>query len=501
MSPQTRQEPEYLAAIDLGSNSFHMIIGHVSNGNLHVIDRLREMVRLASGLTADNHLTARAKTAALQCLQRFGQRLRDFPPCAVHAVGTNTLRKANRAENFILEAETALGYPIKVISGVEEARLVFLGVAHSLGNHEQKRLVVDIGGGSTELIVGHGFSPDWLESLYMGCVNYSQRFFSDGLISERAMARAEIYAHIELEPIKALVKKTGWEYAIGTSGSIRAMESVIVGFDATARHLTLERLYEIRRLLLDVKSIEHISLKGLKAERAPVFPGGLAILIAVFEALGIEQMEVSSGALREGLLYDQLDRTHNQDIRKTTVGNFIQRFQVDTPQTTRVKKTVHNILQQVQHAWALADTEIQLLITFAVDLHEVGLSIAHSQYHRHGAYLAEHADMAGFSRQEQAFIAALIRSHRRKIHNHLLKELPKPYNQAALGSCVVLRLAILLHRNRSDTPLPNIRFNADKKSLSMVFPDQWLAQNPLTHTDLSMEQTYLKNIKFDLHIA
>jgi len=497
----TPEAPEYLAAIDLGSNSFHMIIGHVSDGNLHIIDRIREMVRLASGLTDDNRLTDDAKDIALHCLQRFGQRLRDFPPCAVHAVGTNTLRKANRAENFILEAETALGHPIRVISGVEEARLVFLGVAHSLGNHEQKRLVVDIGGGSTELIVGQGFDPDWLESRYMGCVNYSQRFFSDGQISERNMSRAEIYAHIELEPIQALIKKTGWEHAIGTSGSIRAMESVILGFDHSARHITRERLYEIRRLLIAAENLDTLSLKGLKPERAAVFPGGVAILIAVFESLGIEQMEVSNGALREGLLYDQLDRTHNQDIRTKTIAHFIQRFQVDTPQTERVKKTAHNILTQVEHPWGLMDAEIQLLIAFSVDLHEIGLSIAHSQYHRHGAYLAQHADMAGFSRQEQEFIAALIRSHRRKINSNLFKELQKPYNHAAIGGCAILRLAILLHRNRSDTALPEIQFEAEKKKLHMTFPERWLDENPLTHTDLKMEQTFLKGIKLDLSIA
>jgi exopolyphosphatase / guanosine-5'-triphosphate,3'-diphosphate pyrophosphatase len=496
-------QTQYLAAIDLGSNSFHMIIGEIVDGQIKIIDRLREMVRLADGLDHKNRLSDKAKQRAILCLQRFGQRLREFPPDAVQAVGTNTLRKLHDSADFINDAEAALGHQIVIIAGVEEARLVFLGVANSLEKQDDKSLIVDIGGGSTELIIGSHDTPDYLESLYMGCVTFSKRFFTDGVINEENMRRAELYAEIELEPVKTLIKARGWRHVIGTSGTIRAIQSIINVVDETQRSISPNCLSSIKQRLLEAGHIDNINsienLKNLKPERAPSFPGGVAILITVFKSLGIESMEVASGALREGLLHDFLDRADHRDIRQKTVKTFIKKFNADQTQSDRIIQTIEHILSFTAIKWKITSNEATRLIKFAVQLHEIGLSIAHSQYHRHGAYLAQHADMAGFSQQAQHFISILIRSHRRKIPPLLFKQLPKRYRRDAIYGCVLIRLAKLLHRNRSDNHLPEIVYKPAKKALTLHFPEGWLKQHPLTLTDLETEQKLLDAIKFDLN--
>jgi exopolyphosphatase / guanosine-5'-triphosphate,3'-diphosphate pyrophosphatase len=490
-----------LAAIDLGSNSFHMIIGRLENGQVKVIDKLREMVRLASGLTDKNDLTDEARERALNCLRIFGQRLKDFPPNTVFAVGTNTLRKAKQAGDFLDLAEEALGHPIEIISGVEEARLVFLGVANSLGsNTEDKRLVVDIGGGSTELIVGQAFNHEWLESLYMGCVSYSQRFFKEGILNERNMTRAEIYAQIELEPVKSIIKQKGWQQAIGTSGTIRAIQSVITAMDSKSHYITLEKMLEIRQQVIAAEHIDNLSLKGLKPERAPVFAGGLAILISTFEALGIEQLTVSPGALREGLLYDEVGRTQQVDVRQKAVRNFMKRYQVDQLQADRVLKTALMLQAKFEDNNDLFNSEIQLLMQFAIQLHEVGLAISHSQYHKHGAYLTQHTDIAGFTLQEQLVVARLVRAHRRKIPNAIFKELPRRYRTPAKKACIIIRLAVLFNRSRSNTELPPINITTNKQQITLQFPEGWLEAHPLTQTDLSIENDYWASLNYELLI-
>jgi exopolyphosphatase/guanosine-5'-triphosphate,3'-diphosphate pyrophosphatase len=484
-----RRTPDVVAAVDLGSNSFHLIVAQVRDGTLHVLDRLQEMVRLAGGLDAGDRLTPAARRRALDCLARFGERLRGLPPGSVRAVGTNTLRRMRNAEAFLAAAERALGHPIDIIAGREEARLIYQGMAHSRPDDGRRRLVVDIGGGSTELIIGEGLEPLTMESLHMGCVSLTQAHFADGVLSAKTMRRVETAARLELQPIETQFRR-GWEMAIGTSGTIRAVRAVLRGEGWSDGAITRPALGLLRDALVASKRVDNIALAGLSPDRAPVFAGGVVILLAVFDALGIERMQVANGALREGLLHDLIGRLTHHDVREQTVSALGTRFRVDPAQADRVARTTVHLLRQVKRIWSI-DPEDALLLGWAARLHEIGLVVAHNQYHKHGAYLVEKADLAGFSRHEQQLIAALIRGHRRKFPRDVFDMLPLAQRQLAYRLCVVLRLAVLLHRARQDIDLRGLRLQATKRLLHLRFARGWLRGHPLTKADLEQEAAYL----------
>lgn len=494
---QSQPPSERFAAIDLGSNSFHMIVAREVDGHLQVRDRLREMVRLAGGLDTRGNLDEAAREHALACLRRFGQRLGDFPPGTVRAVGTNTLRKANCA-GFLRLAEEALGHPIEVISGVEEARLIYLGVAHGLPDSDANRLVVDIGGGSTELILGRRFEPLELESLYMGCVSHSKRFFADGAISERAMRDAVIAARLELQVIENDFSGIGWEQTVGASGTVRAVGEVVRSMGWSDDGITLASLRRLAAELVNAGHIDRFKLSGLKDERLAVFPGGVAVLLAIFESLPIQKMQVSDWALREGVLYDLIGRVHHEDVRERTINALFEGYRVDRRQGARVENTAKAALAQVAVNWDLEGEENELLLGWAARLHEIGLAIAHGSYHKHGAYLVEHADMPGFSSSEQKLMAILVRGHRRKFSTALFKALSKSQAQRMQRLCILLRLAVLLHRSHSDAPQPDVGFIPGNKSLELKFPGGWLAGHPLTEADLAQEAEWLQAARFRL---
>lgn len=488
---------EMFAAIDLGSNSFHMIIAREAGGHLQVRDRLRETVRLAAGLDTRGNLDEAARQRAVECLRRFGQRLRGFRPGTVRAVGTNTLRKA-KGTDFLQQAEEALGHPIEVIAGIEEARLIYLGVAHGLPASDARRLVVDIGGGSTELILGRHFEPLELESLYMGCVSYSQQFFAGGRISERNMREAIIAARLEMQGIENEFSEIGWQFAVGASGTIRAVGEVVHAMGWADDGITLESLDRLVDELLKAGHIDKLKLSGLKEERLPVFPGGVAVLRAIFEGLPIGKMQVSDWALREGLLYDLIGRVRHEDVRERTINALCGRYQVDLRQASRVEQTAKLILGQVAASWDLEGEETEHLLLWAARLHEMGLAIAHSAYHKHGAYLVENSDIPGFSSSEQKLLALLIRGHRRKVPMSLFRDLSTPQGDRILRLCILLRLSVLLCRSHSDIPHPPFRFTADLKRLKLEFSPGWLSGHPLTEADLEQEAVYLQAAKFKL---
>lgn len=490
---------ETYAAVDLGSNSFHMIVANYSDDRLQVIDKLKEMVRLASGLDARNNLTDEAAAKAIQCLERFGQRIREIPRSNVRAVGTNTLRKARNGAAFLRTARQALGHGIEIISGLEEARLVHLGVAHFMYNETDKRLVVDIGGGSTELIIGKGFQPLDMESLYMGCVSITQQFFEDGQISAKKMRKAILCARQELEIVETRFKKTGWTTAIGTSGTNLCIHDIVRGQSWSDGGITAVGLERLKAALIDAGAVNKVNFEGLPEQRRPVFAGGVAILCAVFEALQIERMAVSEGALREGLLYDLLGRLQDQDVRDKTIADMELRYTVDKEQAKRVEDSACQLFNRTRESWSLSrDADLKLLI-WSARLHELGMTVAHAQHHKHGAYLISFADMPGFSNQEQQKLAMLVRCHRRK--------LPAPEEMAAIPQeelpgvmrlCILLRLAVLLNRSRSSNDLPRLRISAGDDSLAVKFPKNWLADHPLTLTDLETEVAFLQAVKFTL---
>ncbi len=490
--------PEMLAAVDLGSNSFHMIVARVLDGQLHIVDRLQEMVRLAAGLDAHHRLEKDARARALECLARFGERLRDLPPGSVRAVGTNTLRRARNADKFLEAAERALGHAIHVISGQEEARLIYQGVAHPMPLGSGARLVIDIGGGSTEVILGEDRRALIMESLHTGCVSLTRDYFPDGRITAKAMTRARTAVALEFQPIKAQFRAHGWQTAYGTSGTIRAIGAVIQArrdSDAAITPASLEKLQDTLLALPDVRAIA--MLEGVSAERAPVFPGGVMILMAALEALGIERLEVADGALREGLLYDLLGRIGHEDERERTIAALTTRYHIDAAQAKRVEQTVREFHTQIASTWGLGDTYAGAL-SWAARLHEIGLAVSHTKYHRHGAYLVHHSDLPGFSWQEQALVATLIRGHRRRFPRDVLDDLPREQRTSAQRLCVLLRLAVLLHRARSDAGLPAVRLHADDALLQLHFPPGWLKKNPLTLADLTRESEWLRAAKIGL---
>jgi exopolyphosphatase/guanosine-5'-triphosphate,3'-diphosphate pyrophosphatase len=497
--PTAEDTPSTIAAVDLGSNSFHMVVARPVNGHLNILDRLREPVRLAYGLGPDGELDAAAQQRAMACLERFGQRLRDMPPGSVRAVGTNTLRTACNSDAFLEAAAVALGHPIEVIAGLEEARVIYLGVSHSLPASPGQRLVMDIGGGSTELIIGEGFEPIHMESLYMGCVSLSQEYFSDGSVSAKAMRRAEIAAGQELQAIEQDYRRLGWASAVGSSGTIRAVGDVVQAMGWSDGGITLAALQRLRAAMIEAGHVERLgNLQGLPAERAAIFPGGVAILIATFAALGIERMQVSDGALREGLLYDLMGRIRHEDVRSRTISVLKERYHVDKAQAQRVHDTAFYALHQVMHEWKLEDECAANLLEWAARLHEIGLAVAHSGYHKHGAYLLEFSDMPGFSRQEQKALSALVRSQRRKFSPAVFRVLPEAQRERLMCLSILLRLAVLLHRSRADIPLPPFHMEADGKSLSLRFPAGWLELHPLTQADLAQEAEVLREGKFKL---
>jgi exopolyphosphatase / guanosine-5'-triphosphate,3'-diphosphate pyrophosphatase len=485
--------------VDLGSNSFHMVVARHSHGQLVIIDRLREMVRLAAGVAENGRIDKEVAARALACLERFGQRLRDMHADSVRVVGTNALRLAHRKQAFLERAREALGHPIEIIGGMEEARLIYSGVAHSMPSEPGKRLVVDIGGGSTELIIGEGLTPLDMESLQMGCVALSERFFRDGKISAKRMERARLAARLELEPVQAAFRRRGWDTCAGSSGTVRAIGDTIRVLDSSAHSITPAGISRALEYSIDAGHTRELKLEPITEDRRPVFPGGLAILAEVFSVLDIKDMRIAEGAMREGLLYDMLGRYQREDSRELTVRAMQQRYHVDLEQAERVESTVSNFLEQTQ-AWRLEEPLAHLALKWAAQLHEIGLDVSHSGYHRHGAYLLENADMPGFPREEQRLLARLVGAHRRKLNLEGVEELVPPWDRNALYLIVLLRLAVLLHRGRSSTALPPLELSATSRSLEVRFPLGWLDDHPLTSADLQQEVDYLRASGFRLRV-
>lgn len=487
-----------IAAVDLGSNSFHMVVARLVEGQVHVVDRIRERVALAAGLDDAKRLSEEAQEKALACVERFGQRLGGVPRGLVRAVGTNTLRVAKNARSFIGKAEKALGHPIEIIPGREEARLIYLGVSHSLPNEPGRRLVIDIGGGSTECILGERFEPVQTDSLYMGCVSYSLKYFSEGKITEDGFRRAEIAARLELESIARRYRSLGWDQCAGSSGTIQAVDDILRANEWSDRGITEKGLKKLTKAFVEAGRTSKLTLPGLQEDRAPVIPGGLAILSAVFSSLDIDRMTPAAGALREGLLYDLLGRIRSEDVRDRTIKWLTERYRVEMDQASRVERTAIYCFDQVASAWGLDQDLGRKLLSWAARLHEIGLSVSYAGYHRHGAYLVANSDMPGFSREDQQALAILIQGHRRKLADDLFEANPPLPPDVLKKLCAVIRLAVRLHRSRSAEPLPPIRLRAEPSGLHLTFPEGWLDAHPLTAADFEEEAGFLKAVGFDL---
>jgi exopolyphosphatase/guanosine-5'-triphosphate,3'-diphosphate pyrophosphatase len=437
----------------------------------------------------------------MESLRRFGERIRDMDASQVRVVGTNTLRRARNAAEFLNAAEEVLGHQVEVISGMEEARLIYLGVAHHSPNPEGATLVVDIGGGSTELIIGTGYEPKHLESLFMGCVQLSSDCFGDGKLTRKRFEQARLTARLELSPIVRRFRRLGWQRAIGSSGTIRAAVRMAEALGLSKNGINAAAAQSIIEEMIRAHDVDKLVLPELSAERAPVFAGGMAILAEVMQSLGLEHLEVSEGSLREGLLYDMVGRLLHEDARDRTARAVQHRYHADEEQVERVKGTVLMLLQQVREKWGLANTSAEQFLRWAAQLHEIGLDIAHIKYHTHGAYLIANADLPGFSRAEQQLLAVLVGNHRRKLDELDTGDLPLEWRQPAFRLTILLRLAVLLNRSRSPSELPEIRLRAGSRKLRIGFPSGWLANNRLTQADLDLERDWLSAIGFKLKVT
>ncbi|GGE66512.1 exopolyphosphatase [Streptosporangium jomthongense] len=497
----TAAAPDMLAAIDMGSNSFHMVVARLVQGEIRTMEKMGEKVQLGDGLDAENYLTEEAQQRGLDCLRRFAQRLNGTPPEGVQIVGTNALRVARNANEFIARAEEVLGYPVEVIAGREEARLIYLGVSHTLSDDAGRRLVIDIGGGSTELIIGERFEPQELESLHMGCVSFRNRYFADGRITRKQMDKAIIHAEQELLSLQRRFRSVGWHSAVGASGSIKAVSNLLATLKITDGTITWSAMDELRRRLIAMGSVEKLAELGLRPDRQTIFPAGFAILMGAFQSLNIQDMTFTEGALREGLLYGIVGRIQHEDVRERSISALQERYHVDQSQGAAVEATAIAAWEQIAGPWDLDTVADEEVLRWACRLHEIGLTISHSQYHKHGAYLLRYSDMAGFTQQAQQELAALVRGHRRKFTPSIFDGIHSGDVERVRRLCVLVRLAVLIQHSRNLEPPPAFTLEPRENGLLLTFPEGWFDERPLTLADLINEQDYLARQNIVLELA
>ena len=486
-----------LAAIDLGSNSFHLIIARVEHNEMRPVETLAEKVQLGAGLK-DGLLDKAAIRRGIDCLSRFKQVLDSVAPYRTRIVGTNALRQARNRRDFTSAAEALLGVPIDVIYGREEARLVYLGVAHTLADDEHSRLVVDIGGGSTEFIVGQRFEPQRLESLQMGCVSYTRQHFKRGRITQRRYQRAYDAARLEVSHIRHRFSAAHWQDCVGSSGTLQAIESILVNFGWSESGITRSGLACLEKALLAFDHIDDIDIDGLSETRRNVILAGVAITAGIFDELSIEIMRPSRGALREGVIYDLLGRLSHEDVRERTLNAVLQRYGADMQIADTVERRARTLFLGVRSAWELSADDWDLL-RWAARGHEIGMSISHKHYNRHGAYLLRNADLPGFSQNEQETLALLVFSHRRRVPVEEYDGFGEQEKTRLLRLTTLLRLACAFKYVEQLESLPEFRISANRRRLKLKFPDEWLAQHPLTHFELKQER--LQARKLGIRIA
>ncbi|CZF85955.1 exopolyphosphatase [Grimontia marina] len=494
------EKPREIAAIDLGSNSFHMVVARVVGQGLQIISRHKQRVRLASGLDDYLNLDNAAINRGVECLAMFAERLQSFDEANVRVAATFTLREAKNSHIFVQRARNVFPYPIEIIPGVEEARLIYLGVSHTQPG-DGRKLVVDIGGGSTELVIGKGFSPTLTNSKHMGCVSYNHRFFKDGQISTKRFAQAQLAAELKLESIAKQYKDCGWGEAVGSSGTIKAIRQVLIASGHDDGIITRKRLDGLIEQALQVKSARELKLPGLTEDRQPVFAAGLAILSGVFHALSIEKMVYSDGALREGLLYDMEDRFQHSDIRSRTAADLAERYHIDRQHAENVQQTAEGFYLQAEPKLGPKKAELAILLSWAALLHEVGLSISHSGFHKHSAYILQNTNLPGFNQEQQTVLATLTRFHRKSLK---LEEMPEftLFKTKQIHPLIrSLRLACVLNVQRSDELMPEVKILAKDDCWSLTFPENWLNQNTLLAADLEAEQAYWASVGWKLNVS
>ncbi len=486
-------ESPYFAAIDLGSNSFHMLVVRFNGDKIDIIDREKEMVQIARGMKPNGTLDEAAQKRALDCLARFSERIHTIPKSQVRAVGTKALRAARNSSKILRQAEKVLNVPIQIISGYEEARLVYTGLSHTVINEEDQRLVIDIGGGSTEFIIGKNYAPICMESLALGCVTYSDKFtLRESDITAQKMCKAYLSACGELEEIRRNYLKQGWKIAYGTSGTMKAIADLLAETDGGA----IISKKSLNDYIKHITELGHIESETIPKLRKDVLAGGLAILQAIFDELKLEQIHVANATLKEGLVYDTIGRFSDHDARIETVEHLINQYHIDRAQADRVKKTALTFWQQIEGP-ELPGVSRTKILSWAAQMHEIGLSISHASFHHHGYYILRHADLAGFGRYEQYILANLIRSHRKKLNPNRFEDMDNLALSAFIPLLICLRLAARLHRHREDLEeLPGLTLA--NSLITLTFAKGWLSEHPLTMAGLEEEILYFQTIELTL---
>lgn len=499
---QSRNAQNLLAAIDLGSNSFHLVVAKEDRDEIHILETRGEKVRLASGLDDQHRLSEEAQLRGLECLKGFASRVQGLPTHRVKILATNALRKAINRNEFIERAEGILGHPVSVISGREEARLIYKGVSHTCADEGGQRFVVDIGGGSTEFIIGTGFTPLALESLHMGCISYTQRFFPKGKLTPKAFEQAILAAKRELLNIRIQYRSLGWNVCIGASGTVRAIERVCSGLNTQPHEgIFLQCLYGMKHALIEAGHIDNFTAPLIKSNRKPTLAGGLSILIAIFEELGIDYMEYSEGALREGALYEMIGQKAHKDVQERTLKAMQERFRVDLNQVEHVEQTAIALWSDIKDQWSDSELPAERWLIWSAKLHTIGIAIAHNQFHKHGAYIIKVADMLGFTRKTQQVLSFLVRAHRRKFPEDVLSELPKHTQVTAKRLAVILRLAVLIHHAQEPDQIPKVRLSInDLNEVTMHFDPILIEEMPITYYDFLSEQRHLSTVGIQLHL-
>ena len=495
-NPEHLPDGSQLAAVDLGSNSFHLIIARIEHGEMRPVEVLAEKVQLGAGLVK-GLLTEEAIERGLECLSRFAQLLESIEPERIRVVGTNALRQAKNRREFTEPARTILGCPVDVIYGREEARLVYLGVAHSLADDAQSRLVIDIGGGSTEFIIGERFEPQRLDSLQMGCVSYSRAYFPEGAISSQNFDRAYARAATEVTHIRKLFRSRNWAECVGSSGTLNAIAAILTANGWSEGEIHRKGLDKLRKKLLKFERFDDIALEGLADNRRNVIASGVAITSALFDVLGIEQMRTSKGALREGVIYDLMGRLTHEDVRERTINALCQRYAVDSDTATIVDRRASILFKSTKKAWLLKARDWDL-VHWAALAHEVGMAISHKHYNRHSAYLLRNSDVPGFSQQEQEYLAVLAAAHRGKLSEDLFTDIAREDRERVAHLVTIMRLAAVFKYVEQLEELPDFTISAGVDAICLDLPEGWLENHPLTSWELAQQVNQLAKLGIGL---
>lgn len=497
-------EVREIAAIDLGSNSFHMIVARIVNGSIQILSRLKQKVQLAEGLDEQGVLNQAAITRGVNCLVLFAERLQGFSPENVHVVGTYTLRRAVNNAEFLRQAAEVFPYTINIISGQTEARMIYFGVSHTQPEQGRK-FVVDIGGGSTEMIIGDGFLPIIAESRHMGCVSFAKRFFPQGDISVENFERAYQSAMNKIEDLAFEYKQLGWKSALGSSGTIKTVQQVIMSNIAKDGLITYERLLNLKAQTLLVKRMNELNLAGLIEERADVFVPGLAILMAIFDTYGIETMRYSDGALREGVMYSVEKNFQVRNIRQRTANSLAEQFDLDEVQAQRVHQSAVRLFEKYS-AWqnSALINEMRDILLWASQLHEVGIAINHRNLQKHSAYILQNSELPGFDHEQQRLLSTIVRHH---IQSFKLADIPVfvRYNtQDVLALIRLFRLAVIFNKPRQATVHTDqfsLKIDRTLNNWQLLFDAPFLKYNPLIENELRLESKVLGELGLGLVIS